>query len=215
MTAASTLPTVGGMNYTLAYAVGFHPWEDAESCPTFFGRLTELVGDVEHGLAAPFGRALDIGTGSGIWAVALAKRGWQVTGVDNVPKAIRRAHDRAASEGVQLDLVEGDVTRLRESGITGGYRLVLDTGTFHDFSPEARIATGREIDAVTTDDATVILTVWPERRRPLIRGVDPDGIEAAFPGWAVVDAGPTGYHPPRLLDAVLRPAERFYVLRRR
>jgi SAM-dependent methyltransferase len=43
---------------------------------------------------APLGLALDLGTGSGIWAVQLAKRGWQVTGVELVEKALRRAHDR-------------------------------------------------------------------------------------------------------------------------
>ena len=215
MTGVGRLPTVDTMNYKLAFAVGFHPWEDAESCPAFFGRLTELIADVEREVAAPLGRALDIGTGSGIWAMVLAKRGWEVTGIDIVPKAIRRAQARAAADGVELHLVHGDVTRLRDAGVTHGHRLVLDTGTFHDFSPDQRLAMGREIDAIATPDANIILTVWPERRRPLIRGVDQDGIEAAFPGWEVVDAGPTGYHPPRVLDAVLRPNEHFYRLRRR
>ena len=203
------------MNYKLAYAVGFHPWEDAESCPEFFGRLAELVAEEEAGRAAPYGRALDLGTGSGIWAVALAKRGWQVTGVDLVAKAIRRANERVTAEAVDVELLHGDVTKLRDAGVGGGYRLILDTGTFHDFSPDQRAAMGREVDAVASADATVILTVWPQRRRPLIRGVDEDGIKAAFPGWEVVDVGPTGYHPPKVLDAVLRPAERFYRLRRR
>lgn len=215
MTAAAVIRTVKNMNYALAYAVGFHPWEDAESCPAFFERLTELIALEEESTNPPYGRALDLGTGSGIWGVALAKRGWQVTGVDIVAKAIRRARARAAAEGVDLDLVHGDVTRLRDAGVGDGYRLILDTGTFHDFTPEARIAMGRQVDAVAAHNATVILTVWPERRRPLIRGVDREGIEAAFPNWEVIDAGATGYHPPRLLDALLRPAERFYRLRRR
>ena len=203
------------MNYKIAYAVGFHPWEDAESCPEFFGRLMELVADVERDLGEPYGRALDIGTGSGIWAVALARRGWQVTGIDIVDKAIRRARIRVASDGVDVELVRGDVTRLHDAGVAASYRLVLDTGTFHDFAPEQRLAMGREIDAIATPDATVILTVWPERRRPLIRGVDREGIEEAFPGWDVLDTGPSGYKPPQILDAILRPAEHFYLLRRR
>ena len=75
MTGIRWLRTVGIMNYKLAYAVGFHPWEDAENCPAFFGRLTELVAEVERDLGEPYGRALDVGTGSGIWAIALTKRG--------------------------------------------------------------------------------------------------------------------------------------------
>jgi SAM-dependent methyltransferase len=215
MTGVDRIRTVGAMNYNLAYAMGFHPWEDAEGCPEFCGRLMGLVADVERDLGEPFGRALDIGTGSGIWAVALARRGWQVTGIDIVAKALRRARARVDTDGVEVELVQGDVTRLREAGITAGYRLVVDTGTFHDFTREQRRGMGIEIDAIATSDAVVILTVWPARRRPLIRGVDRDGIEEAFPGWDVVDAGPSGYAPSRVLDAVLRPAEHFYLLERR
>ena len=202
------------MNYKVAYRIGFHPWEDAEQCPGFSGRLLELVAE-EEANAAPFGRALDIGTGSGIWGIALARRGWDVTGVDLVPKAIERAKERINAEKIDMKTVLGDVTRLRDAGIGDGYRLVLDTGTFHDFDTDAQVAMGREIEAIAADDATIILTVWPRRRRPLIRGVDRHEIEAAFPGWQITDVGPSGYMAPRILNAVLRPDEHFYRLRRR
>jgi ubiquinone/menaquinone biosynthesis C-methylase UbiE len=80
---------------------------------------------------SPYGLALDLGCGSGIWAVKLAARGWQVTGVDFVPKALRRARERAHEAGVELRLIEGDVTALRATGVGSGYRL-LDFGLFHD-----------------------------------------------------------------------------------
>jgi cyclopropane fatty-acyl-phospholipid synthase-like methyltransferase len=203
------------MNYQLAYRIGFHPWEDAESSPAFAGRLMELVAEEESEQAPPFGRALDIGTGSGIWGLALAHRGWEVTGIDLVASALERAEKRIAAEGAAMRVVLGDVTRLQDAGVGDGFRLIVDTGTFHDFDTDDQAAMGRGIDAVATDDATVILTVWPRRRRPFIRGADQDEIEAAFPGWAVTDVGPSGYVPPKLLDAVLRSSEHFYRLRRR
>ena len=203
------------MNYKVAYRIGFHPWEDAESCPAFSGRLIELVAEEEGERTPPFGRALDIGTGSGIWGLSLARRGWNVTGVDLVAKAIERAEHRIAAEQVEMRVVLGDVTRLRDTDLGDGYRLIVDTGTFHDFDTDDQTAMGREIDAIATDDASVILTVWPRRRRPLIRGVNPDEIEAAFPGWQVTDVGPSGYEGPKVLNAVLRPSEHFYRLRRR
>jgi len=202
------------MNYQAAYRVGFHPWEDAEHCPEFSGRLLELVADEETG-TAPFGRALDVGTGSGIWGVAMAHRGWDVTGIDVVPKVVERARQRIVAEGVEMSVVVGDVTRLHEFGIGDDYRLILDTGTFHDFGTDAQLAMGREIDAVAAADATIILTVWPRRRRPFIRGADHLEIQAAFPGWEVSDVGPSGYVAPRVLNALLRPNEHFYRLERR
>jgi SAM-dependent methyltransferase len=203
------------MNYKVAYQIGFHPWEDAEHCPGFSGRLSELVAEEEIGRAAPYGRALDVGTGSGIWGLALARRGWEVTGIDLVAKAVARAERRIAAEGVDMRVVLGDVTHLRDAGIGDGYRLVVDTGTFHDFDAEQRAAMGRTVDAIATDDATIILTVWPRRRRPFIGGVDGDEIAAAFPGWDVTDVGPSGWEAPKLLDVLLHPDEHFYRLRRR
>ena len=41
--------------------------------------------------AAPPGKALDLGCGTGTNAITLAQHGWQATGVDFAPKAIRTA----------------------------------------------------------------------------------------------------------------------------
>ena len=78
------------MNYRLAYSIGFHPWEDAASDPPFVEKAAELFAREEEGRKAPFGRALDIGTGSGIWGIELARRGWEVTGIDFVHRALAR-----------------------------------------------------------------------------------------------------------------------------
>jgi len=79
------------MNYELAYRIGFHSREDAEP---FVERLSELVTGEEEGRRPPYGAALDLGTGSGSWALHLARRGWSVTGVDLVEKALARAREQ-------------------------------------------------------------------------------------------------------------------------
>src|SRR5215208_5673158 len=84
------------MNYRLAYALGFHPWEDLAEHPPFATKLLELVAREENGHAPPLGPALDLGCGSAVWGVRLAQRGWDVTGVDIVEKALRRAGERVA-----------------------------------------------------------------------------------------------------------------------
>jgi SAM-dependent methyltransferase len=202
------------MNYELAYRVGFHPWEDAEGHPPFTEKISELFDREESGREPPYGPALDVGTGSGIWGVQLAKRGWQVTGVDFVEKALRRARDRVRNGGVDVRLVQGDVTALREAGVGSGFRLVLDTGTFHGLKGDQREAMGREVSAVAAPDATVLMIAWPKRRRPLIRGVSRSEIEAAFPGWTVTDVGLSQFQAPKPIELLLRPDERWYRLRR-
>ena len=98
------------MNYRLAYAIGFHPWEDLADHPPFADKLLELVAREEDGTGPPYGRALDLGTGSAVWGVRLALRGWEVTGIDIVDAALRRAARRADEAGAQVRLVQGDVT---------------------------------------------------------------------------------------------------------
>ncbi|HEX8866524.1 MAG TPA: class I SAM-dependent methyltransferase, partial [Lentzea sp.] len=141
--------------------------------------------------------------------------GWQVTGVDLVAKALRRAEDRVRQAGVDVRLVRGDVTDLRAAGVGSGHRLIVDSGTFHDFDPEQQRAMGREVTAVAAADATLLLLTWPRRRRPLIRGADRDEIELAFPDWTITDVEPSHITLPKLMEAVLRPDEQWYRLRRR
>jgi len=78
--------------YAIAYRLGVTPWEKAgrEATAQFNALLVrEQEGD------PPFGRALDIGCGTGDHAVNLAQRGWNVTGVDLIPRAIEAARAKA------------------------------------------------------------------------------------------------------------------------
>lgn len=203
------------MNYELAYAVGFHPWEEAIDNPAFVDSISRLFEEEESGREPPYGRALDLGTGSGIWGVELAKRGWEVTGVDNVERVLDRARRRIEDADVEMELVLGDVTDLRASGVDGEYRLVLDTGTFHDLTDAQREAMGRSIDAVAAPDASALVLAWePRRRGPLPRGATEADFEAAFPGWTVTDLGRTNFTAPKPVEMLMTPNEHWYRLRR-
>lgn len=202
------------MNYELAYKIGFHPWEDAAGHTPFVETLSELLAREEQGREPPFGRALDLGTGSAIWAVELARRGWQVTGVDIVDRALTRGRERVREAAADLRLLYGDVTDLEAAMIGSGYDLLLDTGTFHDLSHVGRTAMGRAVTAVAAPQATLLLLVWPRRRRPLIRGADRDHVQAAFPDWTITDVVPSHFELPAILKPILRPDEHWYRLRR-
>jgi len=202
------------MNYRLAYSLGFHPWEDAAADPPFAEKISEMFDREEGGRESPYGRALDIGTGSGIWGIELVKRGWEVTGIDIVDKALARGQERAREANIDMRFIQADVTALEQAGIDDSFRLVLDTGTFHDFNDAQRKAMGRGITAVASPEATVLLLVWPKRRRPLIRGANRDEVEEAFPGWTITHVEPSHFRLPKPLQLLLRPDEHWYRLRR-
>ena len=198
--------------YKLLYGVGFTPWEQMAKSPPLTEQISALFDREEAGHQPPYGKVLDLGCGSGIWAVKLAARGWRVTGVDFVPKALRRARERAREAGVEVQLIEGDVTALSTAGVGSGFQLLLDFGCFHDeLSDAQREEEGHEASAVAAPGASLLLMAWePGRRGPLPRGASREDIEAAFSGWKVVDEqtmdvrGAPGY--------VKRAVPRFYRL---
>lgn len=176
--------------YRLLYRVGLRPWERLPMLPVA-EQISALFDREENGRQPPYGQALDLGCGSGIWSVELARRGWHVAGVDMVPKAVRAAGERARQAGVEARFLEGDVTALRGTGVGSGFRLVLDFGTVHGLTRPQRQAVGREVSAVAAADATLLMyAAAPGRRGPLPRGASRDEIEAAYPRWRVVDEDP-------------------------
>jgi len=57
------------------------------------------------------GSALILGCGCGREAIALAKRGWQVVGIENVPTLIAAAKTNAAQSGVHIEWHCHDITQ--------------------------------------------------------------------------------------------------------
>ena len=177
--------------YSVAYRLGFTPWERAANHPPAAEHVAALFSREERDRQPPFGRALDIGCGSGHWAVTLARRGWSVTGVEVVPKAVRKARERARDAGVDVQIVEGDVTALHQAGIGSGFSLVWDFGTLHGLTPAQRRAAAREISAVASADAVALILAWaPGARGPLPRGMSRNDVAADFTGWRVMDEEP-------------------------
>jgi SAM-dependent methyltransferase len=204
-----------GVPYRLFYRLGFHPWEDLAEHPPFANKLAALFDREESAREPPYGRALDLGCGSAVWGVKLAERGWQVTGVDLVQKSLERARERIREAGVEMRVVQGDVTDLGNTDIGSDFRLVLDTGTFHGLDADQRAAMGREVTAIAANDATVVLDVFaPRRRGPLPRGASRSDVESAFPAWEITDVEVADSDPDPIAK-LFKFEERFYRLRRR
>jgi SAM-dependent methyltransferase len=81
----------------------------------------------------PPGRALDLGCGYGRTAIYLARFGWQVVGVDFIPKAIDVARERALAAGVADRAAFHVASAAKLDFLLPPFDLVVDIGCVHSF----------------------------------------------------------------------------------
>jgi SAM-dependent methyltransferase len=94
------------------------------------------------------GRAIDMGCGTGTNLITLAQAGWQVTGVDFAPRAIKLAKQKIRRAGISAEVFVRDATRL--TGINGPFDLALDIGCFHALSRKNQGKYLEELDRILT-----------------------------------------------------------------
>jgi cyclopropane fatty-acyl-phospholipid synthase-like methyltransferase len=104
------------------------------------------------------GKALDLGCGTGTNAITLAKSGWQVTGLDFAPRAIRIAKKKAKSNGVKVKLLVEDVTHL--DSFLDCFELILDMGCFHSIPQNDQARYISSINRLLTSNGTYLLYVF-------------------------------------------------------
>ena len=112
------------MLYAAMYRVGLTPWERYGKVAA--ASIGALLDREEAERSRPLGRAIDLGCGRGQKTEELARRGWEVVGVDNIPRAI----DAANSKGIPgATFVVGDVTDLAPADL-GTFDFFFDAGCF-------------------------------------------------------------------------------------
>ena len=145
--------------YWLAYRLGLTVWR-RHSPPA------DLIALVEGPTPLPAGRALDLGCGTGTDTIYLATHGWEVTGIDAVPKALATARRDATAAGVAPRLIQGDVTRLKDVGVGDGYTLLVDFGCFHTLPDDQRRAYIAGVSQASAPGATLLLYGFGDRPSP-------------------------------------------------
>lgn len=83
------------------------------------------------------GRVLDLGAGTGILTVRLAKKGFQLTGVDPDANALKKARQNAGIEGVEIDFQEGDGAALKQESET--FDAVTSLNLLHEADDPAAV----------------------------------------------------------------------------
>jgi SAM-dependent methyltransferase len=169
--------------YALLYRLGFASWERRD--------VADKWRQLLEGTDAPVtGRALDVGCGSGRDAVYLAKRGWSVTAVDSVDKALAGAERPAAEESVEVHWVKGDVAALERLGLEPGYDLVYDFGCIYGLSDAARTGAAAGLTHLAAPGATLLTVAFKARRGIVLpRGMDKQDVVALLrDGWDLNDS---------------------------
>lgn len=171
--------------YTFLYRVGFTPWERYGTAAA--GSVRALLDRELADRDGPPGRALDLGCGRGQYTTELTRRGWEVVGIDHVPRAIDAAQRRHVS-GARF--VVADVTDLAAAGL-GTFDFFLDVGCFQHLNAAQRAAEGRGVSALANPGATMLMLEFgPTRIRQLVGGVSRSEVETAFPGWQMLSVEP-------------------------
>ncbi|MGO9962534.1 MAG: class I SAM-dependent methyltransferase [Acidimicrobiales bacterium] len=167
--------------YRFAYRFTKPRWDSSEPRP----ELERLIEGRRPG------RVLDLGCGTGTSAVYLAEHGWAVVGVDFVAQAIETAKARAASAGVPVSFVVGDVAQLGEAGVEGPFDLLVDIGCYHAIPDGMRDAYAAGVAGVARSGADFYLagiTDPPASWRLLgAGGISPAEVCRRFSAFALED----------------------------
>lgn len=119
-------------------------------------------------------RVLDVGTGTGPLAFALAEHVREVVGVDLVPELLERGREHAADKYPNVELVEGDVTKLPFE--RGEFDLVCERAVLHHVPrPELVVA---EMTRVTRPNGRLLAIDQLAPIDPLV-GIELDRFERA------------------------------------
>jgi len=98
----------------------------------------DLDPDVEEALLIlnlNSGTALDLGTGPGTQAIALAERGFQVIGTDLSETAVQLAAEKVSDRGLDISFRQDDILN---SHLDRSFDFILDRGCFHVLPPDRR-----------------------------------------------------------------------------
>ncbi len=137
------------------------PW-DREEPPQ------ALVDLVRSGTVRPC-KAVDLGCGTGHYAIYLAQMGFEVTGVDISPTAIGIAQENARRENAKCDFIAADLLGdLHE--VRGTYDFGYDWELLHHIFPEDRGTYVRNVHRLLSPGATYLSVCFSERD-PMFGGV--------------------------------------------
>jgi SAM-dependent methyltransferase len=153
------------------------PWDSGIVPP-------EVIALIEGEQPSP-GLALDVGCGTGTNALYLAQQGWQVTGVDWIPEAVKRARskaDRAGLNVAQLRFAQVSVISRDFLAAHPPVDLWLDIGCLHGLEPDEQHRYAGHVRRLVAPGGRLLIYAWLPPESPESDG--PPGLAIArFADW--------------------------------
>ena len=125
---------------------GVPPWEIGKPQP-------EMIAQLNAGHAN--GTVIDVGCGTGELTLEMAKRGWQVVGVDSSQKAIDMAKKKAQQRKLDVPFYVYDALKINELPQT--FDTAIDCGLFHVFNDQERMEYVRALHGAVNKGGRLIL----------------------------------------------------------
>jgi 2-polyprenyl-3-methyl-5-hydroxy-6-metoxy-1,4-benzoquinol methylase len=196
----------------------FPDWEtlyqdqNVESMPWFNPNLDPDLEQALTKLNLSTSAVLDLGTGPGTQAMALAERGFKVTATDLSATAIQKAQAIAKEKGLDIVWKQDDILN---SNLDQKFDIVFDRGCFHVFPPERRQDYVRVVDSLIKPKGYLFLKCFShlETREGGPYRFTPKEIKEIFGGrFNVLSVEDTVYQGtldpfPRALFSILKHAE--------
>ena len=130
------------------------PW-NIETPPDI---LVELV---ESGTVKPC-KAVDLGCGIGHYAIYLAQRGFEVTGIDISPTAIKLAQEKAVKERITCKFIVDDVLGNLDE-VKDTYDFAYDWSLLHHVYPEKRSNYIENVNRILTIGGNYLSVCFSEK----------------------------------------------------
>lgn len=137
--------------YPHYYDIGYR-WHTVEECDF-------LEACFDRYATTPIGSVLDVGCGSGRHLRELARRGYRMIGRDPQPEMVAFARRQAQRESLEMEIIEGSLASLGETGPVDAAICLMDTFRFL-LTHEAIIAHLRAIAGRLPSGGLYVLDFW-------------------------------------------------------
>jgi cyclopropane fatty-acyl-phospholipid synthase-like methyltransferase len=167
------------LHFIWTYLLGKPRWDTNQTPPEVIETFQSLPSR---------GTALDLGCGTGTNAIFIAQNGWQVTGIDFVPQAVRMARRKARRVGLHkhTHFIHGDVSRLENYNLPL-CQFALDIGCLHSLPAAAHSEYVRGLAHILEAGAVYMLYAFhPRESKGRRMGLSNAYVEALFtPGFVL------------------------------